>query len=473
MRSLFRFIASKFGAALAAHVTLAVWLANATYDAGPMGFAIGLLLFFAGSKLIFALLDAPKTHEPASLFAAFLDMPAANAMLKEYYDGQKVENVAFQKNVALAMMPKDTDAEGKYVPIPTVWEVSQGISATFSTAQANQAPPQFAEFLLTLRPDYSIATITEQARVSSGSNVGAFMKMATATIDGALQGSAKSASSALFRNGSGSVSTISTIAAGVITLQNPADIAQFGVNQSLQVAPTDGGSPLAALGYVIARNVIAGTITVSTTMGGAAASPTGWAATNFLLRQGDSNAKMSGFPAWLPTTAPTATDNFYGVNRSVDTRLYGLAYPGQQQSIEEALIDSSMLVARENGDPRHHFTNFGTQAALVKAMGARREYVDWEKDGVVGFRGVKVQGPQGVIESYPDYSCQAATGYLLQLDAWKVYSVGGAVPHIKKYQDGIEMFRVSNADAMELRVGYYGNIGCRAPGWNSQISFGA
>jgi hypothetical protein len=182
---------------------------------------------------------------------------------------------------------------------------------------------------------------------------------------------------------------------------------------------------------------------------------------------------MSGFTAWLPSTAPTSTDNFYGVNRSVDSRLFGLAYPGQQQSIEEALIDASMLVAREGGDPRHHFTNYGTQAALNKALGARREYVDWERDGVIGFRGVKVQGPHGVIESYSDPMCQAATGFLTQLDTWKLYSVGGAVPHIKKYQDGIEMFRVSNADAMEIRVGYYGNIGCRAPGWNSQIAFGA
>ena len=406
--------------------------------------------------------------------AAYLDMPAANAALKEYYDDQKMENLAFQKNVALAMIPKDTDAEGKYVPVPTVFEVSQGIGATFANAQANQAPSQFAEFLLTLRPDYSISTITEQARVSSGSNVGAFMKMATAVYDGALQGSAKSASSALFRSGTGSVGSISTITAGVITLTNPADIAQFSINQTLQANATDGGSPRAALGYVIARNVIAGTVTVSATaMGGAAGSPTAWAAADFLVRQGDNNAKMSGLTAWLPATAPGTTDNFYGVNRSVDSRLYGLAFPGQQQSIEEALIDASLLVARENGDPRHHFTNFGTQAALIKALGARREYVDWEKEGVIGFRGVKVQGPTGVIESYPDYSCQAVTGFLVQLDTWCLYSVGGAVPHIKKYQDGIEMFRVSNADAMELRAGYYGNIGCRAPGWNSQVSYGA
>ena len=32
------------------------------------------------------------------------------------------------------------------------------------------------------------------------------------------------------------------------------------------------------------------------------------------------------------------------------------------------------------------------------------------------------------------------------------------------------MLRLGNADASEVRVGYYANAGCRAPGWNSQLS---
>lgn len=436
-------------------------------------------LFIVALAAFWFVLGSPFKNGPLTLArdagAAFLDMPAANAVLKEYYDGQKVPELAEQKNVLLSMMPKDTDAEGKYVPIPTEYDVSQGIGAQFSFAQANQAPPQFAEFMLTLRPDYSIATITEQARVSSGSNVGAFTKMATQTVNGVLRGSAKSAGSALFRNGSGSVSTIGSITAGgVATLGNPADIAQFSINQTLQANSTDGGAPRAALGWVIARNVSAGTITVSATaMGGAAGLPSGWVANDFLLRQGDNNSKISGMPAWIPATAPTSTDNFYNVNRSVDSRLYGLAYNGAGQSIEEALIDASMYVAREGGDPRHFFDSFGSHAALIKALGTRREFVDWEKPGVVGFTGVKVMGPNGTIECYPDYSCQANTGYLLTLSSWTLYSVGGAVPHIKTYTDGFEMFRVSNADAMEVRCGYFANLGCNAPGWNSQLSLSA
>lgn len=457
-----------------ARVALGFVLAAAalTFFTLPQFAMLAALVCVAASLLFLSPFGGGAIHG-AETGAAFMDMAAAQPMLKEYYEGVKVENLAMQKNVALAMMPKDTDAEGKYVTVPTVWEVSQGISSNFQLSQNNQTPNQYVEFLVPLRPDYSTSSISDQAVASSGSNVGAFMKLATSVIDGAIQGSAKSASSALYRDGSGTVGQVSTITNGVIVLTNPADIAQFSVNQVLQANTTSGGSPLAALGYVIARSTMTGTVTVSNVSGGAAATPTSWAANQFLLRQGDNNSKMTGFAAWLPLTAPTSTDNFYGVNRSPDTRLYGLAYPGTQAAIEETIIDASMLVAREGGDPRHHFTSFGTQSALIKALGARREYVDWKGPAQIGFRGVEIQGPQGIIESYADYSCQQATGFLLQLDTWKLMSAGGPVPHIKKYMDGQELFRISNADAMEIRVGYFGNITCRAPGWNAQVTYGA
>lgn len=403
---------------------------------------------------------------------SFLDMTAANAALKEYYDGQKVENLAYDANPTLVMVPKDTNAVGKYVPIPVLYEVSQGNSATFSNAQGNQTPMLLAEFLLTLTSDYSLATLTQQAMLASQDEKGSFIKFASKFIDVAIQASANRASFSLFRGGTGSRGQIASggITAGVITLANPADVTNFGVNQTLQFATTDGGAPVAALGYVIARSVTAGTVTVSNvSIGGAAGSPTSWAAGGFLLVQGDSNAVFKGIAGWLPTTQPGVSDNWYGVNRSGDTRLYGVYYNGASQPIEEAIIDSALLNAREKGRPGHFITNFGSYAALSKALGARREFVDLETDGGVKFRGIKLIGPNGDIETFADRSCQPATGYLLQMNTWKLYSLN-AVPFIFKYGDGLEMLRVANADASETRVGFYAGLGNDAPGFNSPVS---
>lgn len=402
---------------------------------------------------------------------AYLDLPAGNAALKEWYDDQTIENLGYDDNPGLVMMPKKTDATGKYVPVPVIYETSEGSSVTFANAQNNQAPGLLAEFLITLKPDYHVTTLSNQAMEASGDKKGSFIDFATMFIDLGIQAAGNRSGSALFRSGTGSIGAISSVAAGVITLTNPADVVQFGINQTLQANSTDGGSPRAALGWVIARNVMAGTITVSATaMQGAAGTPSGWAAADFLLVQGDLNGKWLGYSAWLPTTAPSTTDNFQGVNRSVDSRLYGLAYPGTSQSVEEAIIDAALLVRREKGRPRHLITNYGSEAALIKALGARREFVDWSsEDGVIGFRGVKIQGPAGPIECFADRNCQAATAFLLQMNTWCIYSLG-SVPRILRYGDGLEMLRLGNADASEARIGSYANVGCKAPGWNSQLS---
>ena len=48
-------------------------------------------------------------------------------------------------------------------------------------------------------------------------------------------------------------------------------------------------------------------------------------------------------------------------------------------TLDEAIIDAAMFIAREKGKPKHLMLNYGSYAALDKALGARREYVDWEK----------------------------------------------------------------------------------------------
>lgn len=404
---------------------------------------------------------------------ANLDLAAANAILKEWYDGQKVPDMTYRNNPALALMPKDTETGGKYYPVPTQYEVNQGRSATFSVAQANQSANQYVEFLMTRKRDYDIATIDNETLEAAMTDKGAFLRTSTALIDGAIRGCTLSAASSLFRSGTGSIGQVSTsvaISTGVITLQSPADVCQFAINQTLQANSSDGGTPRAALGYVIARSLRNGTITVSATaQGGSAGSPSGWTTSDYLLVQGDNNAKFSGLPAWLPMTDPTTSDNFYGVNRSVDYRLYGVQYDGSGQPIEEAVIDHSMLLAREGASLSHFVTNYGSYSALVKALGTRREYETLEGPAGIGFRAVVIDGGTGPLKCFSDRNCQAQKGYMLQLDTWKLFSIG-EIPKILKYEDRVEMLRVYNQDAAEARIAYYGNLACNAPGWNGQIS---
>lgn len=400
-----------------------------------------------------------------------LNTTAANAALKELYSDQVVQNLVYADNPFLAMVPKKTDFGGKYKPIPIIIGTSQGASATFSNAQANQTAAEMKSFLLTRVTDYSIAQISNELLLASKTDKMAFLEQSKVLIDAAIRAATNSVASSLFRSGTGSLAQLASssgISSGVMTFTNAADVVQFELNQTLQVSATDGATPRAAKGYVIAVDRSAGTVTVATTLGGTAATPTAWTNSDFVLRDGDSNAKAAGLEAWIPATAPTTTP-FFGVDRSVDTtRLAGVRYDGSAQTIEEAIIDAAALVAREGGRPTKFITNFASFAALEKSLGSKVMYVDLKGPAEIAFRGIKVFGANTTIDVFPDRNCPAQVGWLLQLDTWALEGLGD-VPQILRYGDGMEMLRVYNADSAELRVGSYYNLRTNAPGWSARV----
>jgi hypothetical protein len=400
-----------------------------------------------------------------------------NAALKEYYDGQVVENLVYSDNPFFSMIKKMTEFGGKVYPVPCITGVSQGRSSTFSSAQGNQSPVQIQEFMLTRKTDYSIATIDNQTMEAGRTDKMAFLRGAQVLIDGAIRAITLSISSSLFRAGTGTIGKIAAggITSGVITLDDPGSAVQFEVNMVLQANATDGGaSPRAALGYVISVDTMAGTVTVSATgLGGAAGSPSLWVAGDFILVQGDNNAKISGLAAWFPTTAPAAGDNFYGVDRSVNpTRLAGSRKDLSGVSIEEAFTQGSMYVAREGGRPDVGIVSFAGYTALQNALGSKIQYIDLKGPADLMFRGIRVNGHSSEIKVFPDRNCPQGLLYLLQMNTLELLSLNDC-PHIVKYADGLEMLRVGNADAAEVRVASYANMTTNAPGWNGVFQIAA
>lgn len=412
--------------------------------------------------------------------------------LKELYTGDDyMKDLVYKKNPHLALVPKDESADGfagKYIPVPLVYGTPQGRSATFANAQTNQTPPELASFFVYRVSNYQLVTITNELLEATKGSAGAFVDQAKLNMDTGFRNISNDLALDLYQNGSGERGQLASISTGVITLTDPADIVNFEVGMTLVSYSVTGLTPTistgGALGYVIAVDRSNGQLTVSDSVGGAAATPSNWSASfPNLAVEGDVNfttnglqtqlaRKVSGLAAWLPDTAPTAGDNFWGVDRSVDvTRLAGVRYDGSQESIEEALIEAASLVAREGGQPDMCFMNFKSYAALEKSLGAKVQYVDvMHEEARIAFAGIRVHAPYGPITVIPDRNCPSRRAYLLQMDTWKLRSLGRA-PHILTYGlEGLEGIRVGDADALEIRIGYYGNLICNAPGWNCTVA---
>lgn len=272
-----------------------------------------------------------------------------------------------------------------------------------------------------------------------------------------------------------------TVGGTVLPLSNAQTVVAFEVGMLLVASATDGGAPSTDTVLVTAVNRSTGTITGTAS----ASSLSGnWAIGSgiaFLTVSGDlpstgaantgSYLALSGLAAWIPTATPSASDSFWGVNRSADpTRLAGCRFDARAFTIEEGMTNALAFLNREGGKPDLCVMDFASYAALVNALGAKVQYVQVNHDEVeVAFEGITFQSAYGRVTVLADRSCPPQTAYLLTMNTWKLRSLG-KVPHILTYgMEGLEGLRVGNADALEIRIGYYGNLICSAPGWNCVV----
>lgn len=402
-----------------------------------------------------------------------LNLTTFAAALKTLYSPKRIENLTYQTNPFLAMVPKNESFFGDSLKQPLVYGNVKGRSVDFSTAQSNKAASNYAAFTVTRVKDYALASIDNETLEASKSDKGAFMRAAQAEIDSAFRALGRSIASALYRSGSGAVGRAASYSTVTVTLSSPGDITNFEVGMKVvknTSANGDGGTLQSGTSTITAIDRDAGTITASvdwaTTHGAAAAG-------DYLYIQGDAQnasstrTKIAGLQAWIPTSAPSSTA-FFGVDRSVDTtRLGGVRYDGSALTIEEALVNGVSRVATEGGKTDYIFMNPLDVRNLVNALGTKVMYTQ-HKVGDIGFEGIKVACDTGPVTVMSDLNCPQGYAFLLQMDTWELASLGKA-PRLLD-SDGNRFLREASADAIEVRCGFYGNLICNAPGFNAVVT---
>lgn len=403
-----------------------------------------------------------------------LDMTSFDAALKQHYTDELVENLVYEDNPFLALIPKYEEFGGRNLPIPLIYGNPQGRSATFSNAQnrGGSTNSQLADFVLTRVKDYSIATIDNETLEASKGNANAFLEAATVEIDGAINSLTRSLAISLYRDGWGALGQRGSLSTNTITLKQVEDVTNFEVGMVLKAgADKDTSALRSGSAEITDVDRVDGTVTVDD-----ASAISSFADDDFLFVEGDrgegsspARLKISGLAAWVPDSSPSSTA-FFGVDRTADaTRLGGLRSDATGKPIEEALIDAASLAAREGGKVDHCFMSYSKYAELEKALGSKVQYVDLRVTAEIGFRGIVINGPRGPIKVIPDQNCPNDRAYMLTMRTWKLYSLGKAVRVIDS--DGLQMLRQASSDGVEVRYGFYGNLGCRAPGHNVVVKF--
>jgi hypothetical protein len=411
-----------------------------------------------------------------------LDLTSFAAALKSHYTKDRVQNMVYKNNPLLGMLPKMEDMGGDYFVQPVVYGNPQSRSATFTTAQTNAASMSSSQirFLVTRVKDYGVVTIDGETIEASKGNAHAFFEAKTHEIDGIMNQTSRSLATALYRDGWGWVGRISdTIgAATTITLGTstggltPDAVANFEKGMKVVFSASAAGDTLRDSGATLtvsAVNRSAGTLTMSANLN----TISGLAQNDYIFLEGDrqnsatpTRLKVAGLEAWCPESAPTSTA-FFGVDRSVDSRLGGTRFDGSAMPIEEALIEGAILLGREGGTPDCCMMNHKNFGNLLKSLGTKVQYTEVGSKAGISWKAIELHTPAGTVKVVPDQNCPNDVAWMLQLNTWKLGSLGG-VPRILNY-DGLEALRQSTADGVEVRVGYYANLICNAPGWNGRI----
>lgn len=400
---------------------------------------------------------------------ASLDLTSFSAALKTKYDQKYIQRICYKDNPFLALAPKDTKFDGQNRVIALRYGTPQSRSASGSVVfGSNLAKPgAYGKFTITRVSDYAVASITGETIKASENNSGALMRAVSEEIDGALHSLQRSLAIAMYRNSGGAIGQVGSVSGTVLTLSQVTDVTNFEVGMTLQASADDGttGSLRAGTATLVGIDRINGLLTASANW----SSITGLSNNDYLFVQGDFGIKMSGLASWLPTSV-ASNDSFFGLNRSADvTRLAGVQYNGSGGPIEETLIDAVSLVSREGGTIDYVFMNNLDRASLIKSLGSKVMYNRVESNVAgISFKVVEIEGDKGTIKVIADQNCPRGTAYGLQLDTWTLNSLGEA-PQILDL-DGNKMLREVSADAYTIRMGYYGQLSCDAPGYNVRIT---
>lgn len=413
-----------------------------------------------------------------------------DAAMKHMYPYKKVENLVYQNNPLLAMIPKETSFPGRNATFAVEYGMTNGRSANFQTAQNNRNGTKLEDFVVTRVKDYAVVSVDNETLLAADGSEGSLLDVAKSKTDSALHALARAMGRDIYRSGSGNIGTLDQSAAATgttITLDPISDVVNFEVGMRICASDNTDGDTLLNNGAAVeitGINRSAGTLTIATAM------ETVWgtiSADKFLYVEGDaqngtsnSKLKMSGLASWIPASAPGGSDSFFGVNRSVDsTRLAGQRLTGSFSTIRESLIDTAVQVAREGGRPDAVFLNPLDWAELAKSLEGttkiasaathnRRRYDSSDAAATFGFSSLQLAAPTGMLDLYADHNCPENRAYMLQMDTWKLKSLGPA-PRLLDF-DGLKGIRQSNEDGVEYRWGYYGNLICTAPGFNATIA---
>lgn len=403
------------------------------------------------------------------------------AGLKRVYPPREIFNLVGHARTFYSMVKHEDNFYGEdFKPINVQIGQSQGISRGFTNALTNKKGGTYKRFIVTRTQGYASHDLDGEAMIASQKDIGAYFRAKKREIDGLVESTTDDICRQFYGDGFGYLAQLpasSAVSGNVMTLRNPEDAVGFELNMTLMVAANNSGVPgTLRTGTMVVTKVdkVNGKITVDSIVSGTTTS-------DFIFRDGDyvtsgTRSRIVGLAGWLPLwTTSSMPGTLFSLDRDTYAeKLAGVPYDGttsgQEGSKAEQLLRHEALIY--NVSKRRPDTVFCNpsdyQDLVIEQLGRTQETSSSRQvrfgDGssvTVTDKGIKV----GNCTVYADAWCPKGHYYMLTMSSWEFSTMGGQAPHFIE-DDGLFALRSTNADAIEVRMRYFGNLCCYAPGWN-------
>jgi hypothetical protein len=106
-------------------------------------------------------------------------------------------------------------------------------------------------------------------------------------------------------------------------------------------------------------------------------------------------------------------------------------------------------------------------------MGGRVQYVTETafNNAQIGFEGVSVATPGGMLTLHQDPYCISGQGYLLNLDEWVLASMGTVPKNLTEELTGLTWIPQTTSNSFTSQCGYRATTYCAAPGHQCSVTW--
>lgn len=402
-------------------------------------------------------------------------------LLKEAWPQDDIYEEVCRQGGLLPILPKDTDFYEEYRHIIVGYGTGQGVGAGFGGAKAAKSADSQAEFKIPLRTYYSMFSIDRLLRKRSQKKRGAILPALDRKAKNALIAWRRDMAHLLYGTGVGDIGRVLSFTGSTITLATATDIRKFERYMQIESSTDNTGVAGVKAGVGTIASVVRSATTSTITLTGTVASQMPNLANNdYLYRSSNYNAVVIGLAKQLPATAPTAGDNLYSLDRSVDAqRLAGVLTDATGLSPREsALLSAKDVDDAGPGMPDTYVISstdyYNLQLELQSAGAMITTKVTAAPIGDYNFGieydAIQFMGPRGKIKAIADADSPIGVGWMLELDTWKLASCGELVA----WDDdgGGRDHREENSDTYEYRAAGDLAFYCEAPGNNGRVTLG-